>query len=270
MAKVLYVTDLDGTLLKSDETTSDYTNEIINSLIKKGMVFSYATARSYYTSHKVASGIKTPFPVINYNGTMITDKNGSTILKNFFDEEIKDVIKELLKNDICPIVYSLINSKEKFSYNFEKSSDGVKEFILTRRDERSRDVRTDNELVDGEIFHITCIDEKEKLEASYEKLKEKYHCLFYLDFYSKRQWLEIMPKTVSKGNAVKQLKEYLGCDKVVVFGDAGNDVDMFSVADEAYAVENAAEELKKIATDVIGSNNADGVAKWLNENFRRQ
>ena len=75
-----------------------------------------------------------------------------------------------------------------------------------------------------------------------------------------------MPKNVSKGNAVKQLKEFLGCDKVVVFGDAGNDVDMFNAADEAYAVGNAAEELKKIATGIIGNNNDDGVAKWLYKN----
>ena len=42
--------------------------------------------------------------------------------------------------------------------------------------------------------------------------------------------------------------------------------DMFRLADEAYAVGNAVEELKKIATGVIGSNNEDGVAKWLAQN----
>ena len=44
-----------------------------------------------------------------------------------------------------------------------------------------------------------------------------------------------------------------------------NDVDMFEMADEAYAVSNAVEELMLIATDVIGSNNEDAVAKWLLE-----
>ncbi len=264
--KVLYVSDLDGTLLNNDETTSEYTNKVINNLVEKGLIFSYATARSYYTSHKVAKGLEISIPVINYNGTMITDKDGRLILKNFFTDEIKDVIKELINNDVYPLIYSFINSAEKFSYNFEKSSEGLREFVLTRRDERSRDVTTENELLDGEIFHITCIDEKEKLEPLYENLKEKYHCLFYLDFYTKRQWLEIMPKTVSKGNAVAELKEYLGCDKVVVFGDAGNDMDMFKAADEAYAVENAVDELKNIATGIIESNNNDGVAKFLEIN----
>ena len=40
---------------------------------------------------------------------------------------------------------------------------------------------------------------------------------------------------------------------------------MFRVADEAYAVQNADEELKAAATAVIGGNNEDGVAKWLLE-----
>ncbi|MDE5891615.1 MAG: HAD family hydrolase, partial [Acetatifactor sp.] len=36
----------------------------------------------------------------------------------------------------------------------------------------------------------------------------------------------------------------------------------------AYAVENAVPELKAIATAVIGSNDSDGVARWLAENFQ--
>ena len=42
--KTLYVSDLDGTLLRSDETTSEYTNSVINNLTDRGMIFSYATA----------------------------------------------------------------------------------------------------------------------------------------------------------------------------------------------------------------------------------
>lgn len=37
--KTLYVSDLDGTLLRSNEVTSDYTNEVINRLTSEGMRF---------------------------------------------------------------------------------------------------------------------------------------------------------------------------------------------------------------------------------------
>ena len=49
----LYVSDLDGTLLRSNEVTSEYTNYVINSLVDKGMIFSYATARSLITAKKI-------------------------------------------------------------------------------------------------------------------------------------------------------------------------------------------------------------------------
>ncbi|MCM1416322.1 MAG: HAD family hydrolase, partial [bacterium] len=47
-----------------------------------------------------------------------------------------------------------------------------------------------------------------------------------------------------------------------------NDIPMFEISDECYAVANAAPELKALATDVIASNDEDGVAKWLARSVR--
>ena len=77
-----------------------------------------------------------------------------------------------------------------------------------------------------------------------------------------------MPKTVSKGNAILKLKNILGCDKIIAFGDAENDIAMFEIADECYVVKNGSENLKKIADGIIESNEEDGVAKWLIENLQ--
>ena len=75
-----------------------------------------------------------------------------------------------------------------------------------------------------------------------------------------------MPKKATKANAIIKLKELLGCDRIISFGDAINDIPMFQISNECYAVENAVDELKHLATKVIESNNADGVAKWLLKN----
>ncbi len=80
--------------------------------------------------------------------------------------------------------------------------------------------------------------------------------------------MEIIPKHVSKAKAILQVKELLNVDYVVAFGDGMNDIEMFEVADECYAVENAVGELKKIATGIIGSNEEDGVARWLQERWK--
>lgn len=82
--KTLYVSDLDGTLLHSDERTSDFTNATINQFVENGMLFSYATARSYQTSHKVTKGLNAQIPLIIYNGAITVDnKDGALLLKNF-------------------------------------------------------------------------------------------------------------------------------------------------------------------------------------------
>ena len=72
---------------------------------------------------------------------------------------------------------------------------------------------------------------------------------------------------MSKASAVLQLKELLKADYVVAFGDGKNDIELFEIADESYAVKNAVEELKAIATGIIDSNDSDGVAKWLYHNY---
>jgi hydroxymethylpyrimidine pyrophosphatase-like HAD family hydrolase len=46
-----------------------------------------------------------------------------------------------------------------------------------------------------------------------------------------------------------------------------NDLPLFAACDECYAMANAAQEVKDRATAVIGSNDDDGVAKWLEENY---
>lgn len=60
-------------------------------------------------------------------------------------------------------------------------------------------------------------------------------------------------------------KELWNCDRVVSFGDAMNDIPMFRISDECYAVSNAADELKALATGIIGANEENGVAQWLKE-----
>ena len=114
--------------------------------------------------------------------------------------------------------------------------------------------------------YTTCIETPEKIKPFYDKYKDIYHCVYQKDIYSDEQWLEIMPKDFTKASAVQKLKQITKSDYVVVFGDGINDLEMFEVADECYAMSNAEPELKAVATKIIESNDNDGVARWLAEN----
>lgn len=261
----LYVSDLDGTLLRSNEATSEYTNSVINSLVNKGMIFSYATARSLITAKKVTKGIDTPIPLIVYNGAFVIDNITEEILiANYFDESVQDVLEDLFGCGVFPIVYAYVNGKERFSFVPQLCTDGMNMFLNSRKgDVRTNTVDSPSKLKEGNIFYITCIDNPQKLKPLYEKYKDRYHCVYQTDIYTNEQWLEIMPLEASKSNAIRQLKTMLNCEKLIVFGDGKNDIDMFQLADESYAVANAHEDLKKYATGIISSNDEDGVAKWL-------
>ena len=173
--KTLYVSDLDGTLLRKNETLSPYTIKTINALTSSGMLFSYATARSLNTAKKVTESLNTHFPLIIYNGAFVKDNITEEILiANYFAEDIYEVLRDLFAHEIYPIIYSYQNNIEKFSYIAAKATSGMQAFLNSRKgDKRTNVVTTESELMYGDLFYITCIDKPEKLEPFYHKYKNK-------------------------------------------------------------------------------------------------
>jgi hydroxymethylpyrimidine pyrophosphatase-like HAD family hydrolase len=79
-------------------------------------------------------------------------------------------------------------------------------------------------------------------------------------------YLEICPPRVDKGSGLAVVAEALGVDPadVAVFGDMPNDVPMFAWAGwRRVAVANAHPAVLAVADEVTGSNDEDGVAVWL-------
>ena len=136
-----------------------------------------------------------------------------------------------------------------------------------KNDKRMVGVENYEDLFKGIVTYITIIDEREVLEPYYEEIKNAgdWETVFSKDTYDKEFWLEICPTNATKAKAVQKLKDRLGLDRIVVFGDSVNDLSMFAVADEACAVSNAIDELKASATKIILSNEEDGVARFIEE-----
>lgn len=271
MSKTLYVTDLDGTLLNRQDRINPESIAIINELVAKGMLFTYATARSLVSASVVTEGLTTDFPVIIYNGAFIIHPSTGEILseKSFTIEERQRVIEVLDEYDISPLVYSYVDEVERVSWIVSRVNDGMRRYINNRKgtDPRFRPIQTKEELYQGEMFYYTCIGEREELQTAYDLLSKdtRFRCTLQQELYRPEYWFEIMPAQATKAEAIGQLKKLWNCDRVVSFGDAINDIPMFEISDECYAVENAVDELMAIATGIIDSNENDGVAKWLQE-----
>ena len=268
MEKTLYVTDLDGTLLNRQDSLSPFTVRTINNLVEQGMLFTYATARSLVSASKVTRGLSTNIPIIAYNGAFIFQPSTGEILskEDFAGEERSRVREVLNQHRISPLVYSFIDGIEKVSWIPQNENDGIRRYLSLRQgDKRLRAVADMEALYEGDMFYYTCIGEKEELQPVYDIFSKdgRYRCTMQQELYRPEYWCEIMPAKATKANAIRKLKGMWGCDRVISFGDAVNDIPMFEISDECYAVENAVDELKAVATGIIESNEDDGVVKWL-------
>lgn len=270
MEDTLYISDLDGTLLRSDGKLSPYSLAAVNRLVGLGMRFSYATARSLATSAKVTAGLSTGVLAIVNNGAFILNaRTGEIVRSNFFSAaDYRYAGTLLLRLGIYPVVHAFFGGAEKFVYHTGHIGRGLRVFLDERRgDRRARPVADDAALLMGDGFCFTCIggEEAGALLQAYETLRgdARFHCIYERDFYTREPWLEVLPAQATKASAALQLREIYGCGRIVSFGDGKNDLELFGVSDECYAVRNASPELKALASGIIGGNDEDGVARWL-------
>lgn len=272
--KELYISDLDGTLLNKNAELSKYTINTLNELLAKGMNFSIATARTSATALHIMNQVKLKLPIILMNGVLIYDMNKNVYLnKEVIDQASAFRMLELLKrHNQTGFLYTL-HEEELITYYENLDSYHRKKFHDERVGKYRKvfiKVNDFTECLESEIIYFSTSDRIERIQPVYEELKkdESLHVEFYRDIYQKNYWyLEICSSGASKANAVDIIKESFGFDRVVSFGDNLNDLSMFAHSNECYAVGNAKEEVKKSATDVIRSNQENGVADFLKKRF---
>ena len=264
----LYVTDLDGTLLRSDATLSPYTISTINRLTEQGLAFTYATARSIESARPIAGELNLRLPAITRNGAVLADNaTGKHLEKALFTEEEVALLKEMLPElPRCGFVSCFLGEDMFKAYVPGNLVPGMVQYAdFYRDDPMMKPVKTLEEMFFGQPGYVTLIDDREKAALIYEKVRQYsgWECIFQKDTYWDEYWVEVCPRNCTKAKAILKMKEQYGFRKVVAFGDSVNDMPMFRAADEAYAVSNALEALKEIATGVIGSNDEDAVARFL-------
>ncbi len=262
----LYITDLDGTLLRSDTSISDYTVETLNDLLKRGLLFSYATARSYSSASPLVKKLDLTCPAVTFNGVFIVDpRTGERLAENVYSEKSRALAMDyFLSENIAPLVYSHINGEERVSY-LETRMENIWSYVNARRgDKRLRPVKEPKALFEGEPFYFTIInpDDISSLDGIFTA-ENGFSRNLQKDTYDDYYWYEIYDSAASKANAVLQVKKLVGSDDLVCFGDNLNDISMIEAADFGIAAANAHKDLKKAADLIINSNDEDGVAKYI-------
>ncbi|MBQ8209976.1 MAG: HAD family hydrolase [Clostridia bacterium] len=272
--KTLYISDLDGTLLNTDAEISPYTAERLNYLIEKGLNFSIATARTNATVVQMLRDVNINIPVILMNGVATYDlKNDRYVDVKPLTHNAKAVLFAVIKNHIKSGFVYTIDENGLNTYYENTDSPNAIAFIEERQKKYNKKftkVRSFEDCMDKPVVYYSIDDKKEVLEDAYEQLKKcsELRIEFYRDIYNTDHWyLEVCSSEASKRNAVITLKKMYGFERVICFGDNLNDLPMFEVCDEAYAVMNAKEEVKAQADGIIGSNNENAVVKFLEKSI---
>lgn len=268
----LYISDLDGTLLTSAGKMKPRAEDMLNDMLANGLNFTYCTARSINSSGELMKNIRLTLPVILQNGVFVYDvEKGEYLIKNMPGRRQAELIREtVLRLQERPMIHAFIDGRIRISYL--DGSKNLRNYLKNKgNDERLRSLEDYSGMFDGEIFYAVFINPENvnKLDEVFNAENGFSH-VYYRDVYTDDCWYEVFSSTASKANAVLQLKELLGADEVVSFGDNCNDISMFAVSDRCYAVENAVDEAKNAADGIIASNDALGVPIFLEyEHFER-
>ena len=269
----LVVFDLDGTLLNRESRISSYTSDTLKRLSERGIAYTVATGRTLHGAKAVLEGHGFGLPQAYKNGVTIWHPDeerlaGGAVLTA---DEVRTVVNACIEQEVTPFVYTLGDKQGGTIYHPPIRSAAERQLLLSFEMEEPHTVRELDELSDDDsITHINAIGHEPAIRQIILSARKEPHLVAYsgvaLDGTDWR-WLDVHHSDASKGGAVATLKDLLGLERVICFGDSDNDMSMFETADESYAPDNANERIKSAATEVIGHHDDEGIARFLRQRF---
>jgi 5-amino-6-(5-phospho-D-ribitylamino)uracil phosphatase len=270
----IYISDLDGTLLRNDGVISEFSKNTLKNAIEEGLIFTVASARSVVSIAECLGDLKLKLPVIEFNGAFISDlETGRHEIIHHIDRDlVPDLYQIILDHECLPFIASF-NGKEDCVYYQKIINEGMLWYLDDRQKNRDKRLRNTPDLknsFEDKIICWTIINTLDILKELRLAIDSKFGASVETHLYENRYftgwyWLTIDDRKATKANAMSILLENYGLkDKeVIVFGDHCNDLSMFQAADRAIAVSNAINQLKEIATEIIGENEDDSVVKYI-------
>ena len=283
MIKVI-ASDMDGTLLNNSHVFSEKTVESIKKACEKGIRFMVVTGRNYVSAMEALENTGLVCDYILSSGAEIRDpdKQVQMSIALSFDE-CEYLYEELKKYSIGVMFCS--EEKNYIIGTFEEADEGILDYIKYFHDTRDKDelrktylykvmwAKT-KELPDYETLRKNNVpitkmflvsDDVEMLQEIKAELQENGNLAVSSSFKNN---LEVTDIKAQKGPILKEYIESLGytMDEVMVLGDSLNDYSMMEMDFGAtIAMENADEEIKKVAKYITKSNEEDGVAYVIDE-----
>lgn len=270
----LLALDADGTCLTTDKRCTDRTVRAVNRLAEQGCLVVPASGRGY------KGLLENVFPfseiryVISSDGAIVTE---CATGRHLWDEKIPcrtaaRLAKELFLEDTCVYFH---REEEKGTYMRACRSKETYRKLFSGSWHRVLD---DDIMTDG-LDQVILRDGKDISKMGMWFLRQDgfayYEPIIAREFPELNCFrgdvnaLEFTSCRTSKGEALKALASHLGLDRtqICAIGDNDNDISMLEFAGLGVAMGNAIESAKEKADFIIGSNDDEGVAEFLETYF---
>ena len=271
MRKKLLFLDLDGTLLNDAKQITQGNRDALNKALERGHGVIITTGRPLKSALDQARKLELDRPgcyVIAYNGAVIYDW-----------AEQKQLFSRTLPYDAVFRVFDQANSMDLHVQTYdtwnvlvEKRCDdaAVRRYcgLISMPFSVIEDVRKDLREEPVKCLVINYEEKKDLIKIQdwiRSNMGQEVNCFFSCD-----QYLEVVPKGMNKGEAVKMLCNLMqvSVEDAVAVGDAANDLAMIEAAGIGVAMANATQEVKQIADYITRrDNNHDGIQEVVERFF---
>ena len=260
--------DLDGTLLTTKKELTAYTREVLSRAVKQGIIVMPATGRPLrgITDDLLEfSGFR--YAVTANGGRVLNIRTGETLFEELVPAETAGKVLEILGHyDTLREIYfdGIGYAQEDALQNIGRylEEPPMMEYIMRTRiavPDIWAKFEEENRAVD-------------KVQGLFVSLEERNMAIHELREVSGieitgalKKNIEVNAAGVNKGRALLRLGELLGIrrEEIMAFGDGANDLKMIKEVGVGVAMENAKDELKEAADYIAGSNDKDGVARFI-------
>ena len=266
----LILSDLDGTLIvKGQDKVPDINKKAITEAREKGVKFVICSARSFKLAKPImkeigSEGMENEYSCL-LNGALIVENTGKIIKYNGISFDLAKEILEFGKK--YDVMYQLYDSEN--CYIFRNIEAELKKKELHHEEYIDISWEKLEDLKDKSFGKVLfCKFDLEYLKNISKEIYEKFGDKIEIAFSANR-YLEMNPKGVTKGNALKMIAEFLNIDmkNTIAIGDDFNDVTMIDAAGLGCYVANAKDALKEHAKYVSTKNFEEGGVAEIIQKF---
>jgi Cof subfamily protein (haloacid dehalogenase superfamily) len=258
----LVASDIDGTLIRNDGTLSPRTLDVLAAL---PVPFVVVTGRPVRWLHQLYDQMPAPVPAVCANGAVIYDPVADEILlaNPLSTDLLLDVAKRL--REAVPDIALAVEVEDGRAFWYEEAWPVRWESVP----QQVRMLTTPEELTSVPAVKLLARSVNHEADAFYELVSGLLGSVAETTHSSSSALVEISAPAVTKAAGLAWLCERDGIDAsaVLAFGDMPNDVPMLAWAGHSVAMGNAHPAVRAVADEVTRTNDEDGVARYLIEEF---